>query len=56
MGQARFWRNTPVATLAPGTVTTLSPESLGYEWDENLDNGFRPAGLVPVVIDTASVA
>ena len=24
----------------------LSPESLGYEWDEDLDNGARPAGLV----------
>ncbi len=42
----RFWRNTRVATLAPGTTTTLAPgsDTLGYEWDVDADNGFRPAG------------
>ena len=44
-GKMRFWRNTSVATLAPGQVATLEDETLGYEWDEDLDNGFRPAGL-----------
>ena len=24
----------------------MAPESLGYEWDEDLDNGARPAGLI----------
>ena len=33
------WRRRQVATLPDGT--------LGYEWDEDLDNGVRPAGLVP---------
>ena len=41
----RFWRNTRVAALTSG-IATLSAESLGYEWDEDLDNGSRPAGLV----------
>ncbi len=44
-GKMRFWRNTSVATLAPGQVATLEDQTLGYEWDEDLDNGFRPAGL-----------
>jgi len=43
-GQMRFWRNTAIATLAPGATYTLVPGSLGYEWDIDADNGFRPAG------------
>ena len=42
----RFWRNTSVATLAPGQTATLADGTLGYEWDEDLDNGSRPAGLI----------
>ena len=45
MNRLRFWQNTRVATLPFGGIATLSPESLGYEWDEDLDNGARPAGL-----------
>ncbi|MGH9893470.1 MAG: N,N-dimethylformamidase beta subunit family domain-containing protein, partial [bacterium] len=45
-GKMRFWRNTTVATLTPGAVATLAGSTLGYEWDEDLDNGFRPPGLV----------
>ena len=41
----RFWRNTSVATLGAGQTATLPGGTLGYEWDEDLDNGFRPAGL-----------
>jgi hypothetical protein len=40
----RFWRNTQVASLQPGQSVTLAPETLGYEWDQDVDNGFRPAG------------
>jgi hypothetical protein len=29
----RFWRNTSIASLSSGT-TTLTPGSLGYEWDQ----------------------
>ena len=45
MKSFRFWRNTRVADLTSG-IANLSPESLGYEWDEALNNGARPAGLV----------
>ncbi len=44
-GKMRFWRDTTVATQAPGGVATLTDGTLGYEWDSDLDNGFRPAGL-----------
>ena len=32
--------------LAPGSTATLAAGTVGYEWDEDLDNGARPAGLV----------
>ncbi len=44
-GKLRFWRNTSIASLAPGTVGTLPQGVLGYEWDSDIDNGSRPAGL-----------
>jgi len=42
----RFWRNTEVARLAPGSQVVLGSGILGHEWNEDLDNGFRPAGLI----------
>jgi hypothetical protein len=45
-GDLRFWRHTDIANLAPNATTTLTPGALGHEWDEDLDNGFRPAGLM----------
>jgi hypothetical protein len=42
----RFWRNTSVAGLAAGATRTMPAGTLGYEWDEELDNGARPAGLI----------
>jgi hypothetical protein len=45
-GKMRFWRNTSVATLASGQTATLPVGTLGYEWDADLDNGFRPAGAM----------
>ena len=44
-GKMRFWRNTSIANLSPGSTATLTNGTLGYEWDEDLDNGARPAGL-----------
>jgi len=44
-GTHRFWRHTSIAQLLPGQTAILPPGTLGYEWDEDLDNGFRPAGL-----------
>ena len=45
MANLRFWRNTRVATLTPAAAT-LGADTLGYEWDEDLDNGARPSGLI----------
>ena len=44
-GKMRLWRNTSVATQAAGATATFPAGTLGYEWDADLDNGFRPAGL-----------
>lgn len=41
----RFWRNTEVAKLKAGERAVLLKGLLGHEWDEDLDNGFRPPGL-----------
>ena len=50
-GKMRFWRNTTIATQAAGATATLPTGTLGYEWDEDPDNGFRPAGRVPALLD-----
>ncbi len=44
-GKMRFWRNTSIATLSANQVATLPPGTLGYEWDVDPENQFRPAGL-----------
>ena len=41
----RFWRNTSIATLLPGQVATV-PTVIGNEIDVDVDNGYRPAGLI----------
>ena len=42
-----LWKNTAVANLAAGgTYTSPNDETLGYEWDSDVDNGFRPAGEI----------
>ena len=45
-GKLRFWRNTEIANLETGEKAVLGKGILGHEWDEDLDNGFRPAGLI----------
>ena len=42
----RIWRNTAVAGLSSGSITIGAGVggTLGYEWDEDADNGSRPAG------------
>jgi hypothetical protein len=44
-GKMRFWRNTDIATLPPGTSATLPVGTLGFEIDEPRDNGLQPAGV-----------
>ncbi|MBH8563571.1 DUF4082 domain-containing protein [Nostoc sp. CENA67] len=53
-GKMRLWRNTDIANLSAGSTATLAPASLGYEWDEDSDNGSRPAGLVRLSSTTAN--
>src|SRR5882762_1561170 len=55
-GRMRFWRNTSIATLGAGQVATLSTGVLGYEWDIDADNGFRPAGLIRLSTTTLAVS
>ncbi|ABM10784.1 DUF4082 domain-containing protein [Paenarthrobacter aurescens] len=45
-GKSRLWRNTSLASLPAGSSAALAPHTVGYESDEDLDNGFRPPGLV----------
>ncbi len=51
----RFWRNASVASTPVGSTATLAPNTLGYEWDEDLDNGARPAGEIDLSSTTVSV-
>jgi Domain of unknown function (DUF4082)/Bacterial Ig-like domain/Bacterial Ig domain/Purple acid Phosphatase, N-terminal domain len=55
-GKMRFWRNTAIATQAAGATATLPTGTLGYEWDEDPDNGFRPAGSVRLSSTTVTGA
>jgi hypothetical protein len=53
-GRLRLWRGTDVAEQAPGGVAALTDDTVGYEWDEDLDNGARPAGLMHLSTTTVS--
>jgi N,N-dimethylformamidase beta subunit-like, C-terminal/Domain of unknown function (DUF4082)/Bacterial Ig-like domain/Bacterial Ig domain len=55
-GRYRIWRNTDLASLPPGTTATLAPHTVGYESNEDLDNGFRPAGLIRLSATTGPTA
>src|SRR5712664_430300 len=55
-GRMRFWRNTSIAALGAGQVATLPQSTLGYESDEDVDNGFRPAGLIRLSTTTVAVS
>jgi Domain of unknown function (DUF4082)/Fibronectin type III domain len=44
----RLWRNTSSGAL------TLAPNTLGYEWDVDADNGFRPPGEFDLSSTTVS--
>ncbi|GHS87577.1 hypothetical protein AGMMS50218_09720 [Actinomycetota bacterium] len=45
-GKLRLWRGTTLTSLATGTTAALAPHTVGYESDEDLDNGSRPPGLI----------
>ena len=54
-GKMRFWRNTAAASLNPGQTYQLPAQTLGYEWDIDADNGFRPAGAIPLSTTTRTL-
>jgi len=54
-GKLRLWRGTSVAAQTPGQTMSLAFDTVGYEWDEDLDNGARPPGLVDLSSTTADV-
>ncbi len=51
-GATRLWRNSSVAAAGPDT---LGSGILGYEWDQDLDNGFRPTNEIRMSRSTHSV-
>jgi len=54
-GKMRLWRNTSVATLTSEQTAVFPDNTIGYEWDEDLDNGARPPGLFRMSSTTVSV-
>jgi hypothetical protein len=52
----RIWRNTAVAALTAGQTATMPDGTLGYEWDADVDNGSRPAGLFRLSSSTIDVS
>jgi hypothetical protein len=55
-GKMRFWRNTSIATLAAGQTANLPAGTLGAEWDQDADNGFRPPGLIRLSSTTLTLS
>jgi len=55
-GGFRLWRGTNIGSFAPGTLVPLAPDTLGYEWDEDIDNGARPSGLARLSLTTVDGA
>ena len=53
-GKLRMWRNTSLANLPAGASQPLAPHTVGYESNEDLDNGFRPAGLIRLSTTTGA--
>jgi hypothetical protein len=45
-GRYRLWRNTSLTNLPAGSQVALAEHTVGYESDEDRDNGFRPDGLI----------
>ena len=51
----RFWRNTSVASVKPEEKVIFAPGTLGFEWHEDLDNGFRPKGTIRLSTSTYDI-
>lgn len=53
-GKLRLWRGTSLATMTSGTAE-LAPHTVGYESNEDVDNGDRPPGLIRLSTTTGPV-
>jgi hypothetical protein len=53
-GKMRLWRGTGAASLTGTQTVNLPNGTLGYEWDSDIDNGSRPAGLFRMSDTTVS--
>jgi hypothetical protein len=51
-GKWPLWRNTDIERLPSDEVATLGAGTLGYEWDENAENGFQPANSIDLSATT----
>jgi hypothetical protein len=54
-GKLRLWRNTSLSDLPQGATASLAPHTVGYESNEDVDNGFRPGGLIHLSTTTGDV-
>lgn len=54
-GKLRLWRQTSLQNLAAGQSQALAAHTVGYESNEDLDNGHRPAGLIRLSTTTGAV-
>ena len=45
-GKYRLWRNSGLDSIPAGTSVELADQTVGYEANEDVDNGFRPQGLI----------
>jgi hypothetical protein len=53
-GAYKLWANSGLSTMT-GSSTALAPHTIGYESDEDVDNGFRQSGLLYLSTTTGAV-
>lgn len=51
----RLWRNTTVADLTPSQTATFPVGTLGYEWDSDVEDGYRPPGQIQLSSTTVDI-
>jgi hypothetical protein len=51
----RLWRGTSIANLTGNQVATFPTGTLGYEWDVDGNNGFRPPGAIDLSSTTVTI-
>lgn len=54
-GKLRLWAHTGLDQMT-GASTALAPHTVGYEADEDQDNGARPPGLIDLSTTTGDIA